>query len=63
MDMEVIWTPLAFHGRLAALTMATDVTARRQTAHHNAVFGQVKPPFERGHTGVRGGDVHLRGGG
>src|SRR5665213_1756129 len=26
MDMEVIWTPLAFHGKLAALTMATDVT-------------------------------------
>jgi len=41
MDMEVVWSPLAFHGRLAALTMATDVTARRQTAHHNAVFGKL----------------------
>ncbi len=41
MDMEVIWTPLAFRGRLCALTMATDVTERRRTAHHNAVFGKL----------------------
>ncbi|HEY2328683.1 MAG TPA: PAS domain S-box protein, partial [Verrucomicrobiae bacterium] len=41
MDMEVVWRPLAFHGRLAALTMATDVTARRQATHHNAVFGKL----------------------
>jgi PAS domain S-box-containing protein len=40
-DMEVIWTPLAFRGRLCALTMATDVTERRRTAHHNAVFGKL----------------------
>jgi PAS domain S-box-containing protein len=40
-DMEVIWTPLAYHGRLAALAMATDVTARRHTAHRNAVFGKL----------------------
>ena len=30
MDMEVIWSPLAFHGKLAALTLATDVTVRRR---------------------------------
>ncbi len=41
MDMEVVWTPLAFHGRLCALTMATDVTERRRTAHQNAVFGKL----------------------
>ena len=41
MDMEVAWRPLAFHGRLAALTMATDVTTRRQAAHQNAVFGKL----------------------
>ena len=29
MDMEVNWSTLVFHGRLSALTMATDVTARR----------------------------------
>ena len=29
MDMEVNWSTLVFRGRLAALTMATDVTARR----------------------------------
>ena len=41
MDMEVVWTPLAFRGRLCALTMSTDVTDRRRTAHHNAVFGKL----------------------
>ena len=41
MDMELFWTPLAFRGRLAALTMATDVTERRRAAHHNAVFGKL----------------------
>ena len=41
MDMEVIWTPLAFRGRLCALTMATDVTERRRSAHHNSVFGKL----------------------
>jgi PAS domain S-box-containing protein len=40
-DMEVIWSPLAFQGRLAAMTMATDVTARRRTAQHNALFGKL----------------------
>jgi PAS domain S-box-containing protein len=41
MDMEVIWTPLAYRGRLAALAMATDVTSRRQTAHRNGVFAKL----------------------
>ena len=41
MDMEVIWSALAFHGKLAALTMATDVTVRRRSAQHNALFGKL----------------------
>jgi PAS domain S-box-containing protein len=41
MDMEVVWTPLAFQGRLCALAMATDVTERRRAAHLNAVFGRL----------------------
>jgi PAS domain S-box-containing protein len=41
MDMEVIWSPLAFHGKLAALTLATDVTIRRRTAQRNTVFGKL----------------------
>ena len=41
MDMEIIWSPLAFQGRLAALTMATDVTARRRVAQNNGVFGKL----------------------
>ena len=39
--MEVVWTPLAFEGRLAALTMATDVTARRRAAHLTAQFSKL----------------------
>ena len=41
MDMEVIWSPLAFHGKLAALTLATDVTARRRVMQRNSVFGRL----------------------
>jgi len=41
MDMEVVWTPLVFRGRLAALAMATDVTDRRRNANQNAVFGRL----------------------
>ncbi len=41
MDMEVVWSALAFHGKLAALTMATDVTVRRRAAQHNALFGKL----------------------
>ena len=41
MDMEVVWSPLAFHGKLAALTMATDVTVRRRAAQHNALFSKL----------------------
>jgi PAS domain S-box-containing protein len=41
MEMEVIWSPLTFEGRLAALTMATDVTARRRAAHRNAQFNKL----------------------
>jgi PAS domain S-box-containing protein len=39
MDMEVIWSPLAFHGKLAALTLATDVTVRRRITQRNEVLG------------------------
>jgi PAS domain S-box-containing protein len=41
MDMEVTWTPLAFHGKFAALTMATDVTARRRSAQHSTVLSKL----------------------
>lgn len=41
MEMEVVWSPLAFRGRLCALALATDVTVRRRTAHQNAVFGKL----------------------
>ena len=41
MDMEIVWSPLAFQDRLCALAMATDVTERRRAAHLNAVFGKL----------------------
>src|SRR5471032_287001 len=40
-DVEVVWTPMAFRGRFAALTMATDVTERRHVEHRNAVFSKL----------------------
>jgi len=41
MDMEVIWSPIAFRGKLAALTLATDVTIRRRVTQRNSVFGRL----------------------
>ena len=40
-DVEVIWTPMVFNDRFAALAMAVDVTARRRAEHHNAVFSKL----------------------
>jgi PAS domain S-box-containing protein len=40
-DARVLWSPLAFRGRLAALTMATDVTERRRVEHRNMVFSRL----------------------
>ncbi len=37
-DVEVIWSPMAFRDRFAALTMAVDVTERRQAEHQSAAF-------------------------
>jgi PAS domain S-box-containing protein len=38
MDVELNWSPLVFQGQLAALALALDVTVRRRSAHHNALF-------------------------
>ena len=54
-DMEVIWTPLAFQGRLAALTMATDVTARRRSAHHSAQFSKLSHQLSAATTAAEAG--------
>jgi PAS domain S-box-containing protein len=40
-DVEVVWSPMAFRGRFAALTMATDVTERRRVEQRNAVFSKL----------------------
>jgi PAS domain S-box-containing protein len=41
LDVEVIWSPMAFQNRFAALAMATNVTERRQTAHRNTIFSKL----------------------
>jgi len=40
-EVEVIWSPMAFLGRFSALAMAMDVTERRRSEHHNAVFSKL----------------------
>jgi PAS domain S-box-containing protein len=40
-EVEVVWSPMAFRDRFAALTMATDVTERRRIEHRNAVFSRL----------------------
>ncbi|HEY5298870.1 MAG TPA: PAS domain S-box protein [Verrucomicrobiae bacterium] len=37
-DVEIVWSPMAFRNRFAALAMGTDVTERRRVEHRNAVF-------------------------
>jgi len=40
-DVQVIWSPMAFRGHFAALTMAIDVTERRRMEQRNAVFSKL----------------------
>ena len=40
-DVKVIWSPMAFRGHFAALTMATDVTERRRVEHRNQIFSKL----------------------
>ena len=41
MDMEVVWSPMVFQNRFAALALATDVTKRRQVDHRNNIFSKL----------------------
>ena len=43
-DVEVVWRPIVFRDRFAALTMATDVTERLRAEHRNTVFSKLEPP-------------------
>ncbi len=40
-DVEVIWSPMVFGERFAALTMASDVTERLRIEHRNSVFSKL----------------------
>ncbi|MGH8022390.1 MAG: PAS domain S-box protein, partial [Limisphaerales bacterium] len=37
-EVDMIWSPMAFQGRFSALAMATDVTERLRSEHRNSVF-------------------------
>jgi len=40
-DVEVVWVPMVFRNRFAALTLVTDVTERRREEHRNQVFSEL----------------------
>ena len=40
-DVEVIWSPIVFRSRFAALALAADVTERRRVEHRNSVFSKL----------------------
>jgi len=40
-EVEVVWSPMAFLGRFSALAMVTDVTERRRGEHRNSVFSKL----------------------
>ena len=40
-DVEVVWSPMAFRNRFAALTMATDVTERRRVEQRNHILSKL----------------------
>jgi PAS domain S-box-containing protein len=40
-DVQVIWTPMVFHDRFAALAMAVDVTERLRVEHRSTVFSKL----------------------
>ena len=41
MDVEIIWSPMAFREHFAALAMATDVTERRRVERRNTIFSKL----------------------
>ncbi len=40
-EVEVVWSPMAFQGRFSALAMATDVTERRRAEHRDGIFSKL----------------------
>jgi PAS domain S-box-containing protein len=40
-EAEVMWTPMVFHDRFAALALAVDVTERRRVEQRNAIFSKL----------------------
>ena len=58
-DVEVVWSPMVFRNRFAALTMVTDVTERCRNEHRNQVFSKLSHRLEFGHHGCRSGDDYL----
>jgi len=40
-DVEIKWSPISFHGRMASLTMANDITERRRMEHRDAALSKL----------------------
>lgn len=40
-EVDVIWSPMAFQGHFSALALATDVTERRRAEHRNLIFSKL----------------------
>ena len=60
-DVEVIWSPIVFRNRFAALALAADVTERRRVEHRNAVFSKLSHHLSSATTAPGGREDHLRG--
>jgi PAS domain S-box-containing protein len=56
-EVEVIWSPMAFLGRLSALAMATDVTERRRSEHRNSVFSKLSQRLSTATTAAEGAQI------
>ncbi len=56
-DVEVVWGPMVFHSRFAALTMVTDVTERRRNEHRNQVFSKLSHRLSAATTAVEAATI------
>ena len=63
MDMEVVWTPLAFSRTAGGADDGDGCDEPPAVSAPKRAVQQAEPSVERGDDGVGSGDVHLRGGG
>jgi PAS domain S-box-containing protein len=56
-EVDVIWSPMAFQGRFSALAMATDVTERRRSEHRNSVFLKLSHRLSTARTAAEAAEI------